>query len=56
MRYYKSIQITLTEEEYREVEKATAITIHETGTPVSVTKYAKNVLMEDVKKRTEEIQ
>lgn len=56
MRYYKSIQITLTEEEYREVEKATALFINETGTPISVTKYAKNVLMEDVKKRTEEIQ
>lgn len=56
MKYFKSIQITLTEEEYRDVEKATAIFIHETGTPVSVTKYAKCVLMEDVKKRTEEIQ
>ncbi len=53
MRYYKSIQITLTEEEYREVEKATAISVHEAGTPVSVTKYAKNVLMEEVKRNTE---
>ena len=52
MRYYKSIQITLTEEEYKDVEKAAALFVNETGTPVSVTKYAKNVLMEEVKKRT----
>ena len=54
MRYYKSIQITLTEEEFKDVEKSTALFINETGTPVSVTKYAKSVLMEDVKKRTED--
>ena len=54
MRYYKSIQITLTEKEYKAVEKATALFINETGTPVSVTKYAKGVLMEEVKKHTEE--
>ena len=56
MKYFKSIQITLTEGEYRDVEKATALSVSKTGTPVSVTKYVKNVLMEEVKKRTEEIQ
>lgn len=49
-RYYKSIQITLTEEEYRAVQKVTAFFVNETGIPVSVTKYAKGVLMEEVKK------
>jgi len=53
MRYYKSIQITLTEEEFRDVEKATTFFVNETGKPISVTKYAKSVLMEEVKKRTE---
>lgn len=55
MRYYKTIQITLTEEEYRSVEKATALFVNETGKPLSVTKYAKNVLMEEVRKHTEDL-
>lgn len=54
MRAYKTLQITLTESEYADVTKACAGYITETGTPVSVTRYAKNLLMEDVRKRTEE--
>lgn len=46
--YYKAINITLTEEEFADLEKATAIRITETGTPVSVTRTAKTVLMEEV--------
>ena len=46
MRYYKTIQITLTEPEYADVMKACAREITETGTPVSVTRYAKSVLMD----------
>ena len=54
MRYYKTIQITLTEPEYADVMKACARKITETGTPVSVTRYAKSVLMDEVKRITEE--
>ena len=54
MRAYKVIQITLTESDYADVEKACAGYVNETGTPVSVTRYARNLLMEDVRKRTEE--
>lgn len=50
MRYYKTIQITLTEPEYADVMKACAREITETGTPVSVTRYAKSVLMDEVNK------
>lgn len=53
-RYYKTIQITLTEPEYADVLKACAREITETGTPVSVTRYAKSVLMDEVKRITEE--
>ena len=56
MRYYKTIQITLTEEEYKDVEKATALFINETGTPVSVTRYAKSVLLEEVRHNTEDLE
>lgn len=55
MRYYKTIQITLTEPEYADVMKACARAITETGTPVSVTRYAKNILLDEVNKiNTEE--
>ena len=50
LRYYKTIQITLTEPEYADVMKACAREITETGTPVSVTRYAKSVLMDEVNK------
>lgn len=56
MKYYKTIQITLTEPEYADVMKACSREINETGAVVSVTKYAKNVLMREVNKITEEIQ
>ena len=56
MKMYKSIQITLTESEYADLMKACARFITETGTPVSVTRYAKTAIMEDVKRRTEEIE
>lgn len=54
MRYYKTIQITLTEPEYADVMKACARAVTETGTPVSVTRYAKNILLDEVKKRITE--
>ena len=55
MRYYKTIQITLTETEYQRLVMATTRFINETGTPVSVTKYAKAILKEEVdRKLTEE--
>ena len=54
MRYYKTIQITLTEGEYADVMKACTRSINETGTPVSVTRYAKNILLDEVNRTNTE--
>lgn len=53
-RYDKTVQITLTEGEWADLMKATSRFITETGVIVSVTRYAKHIIMEEVRRQTEE--